>query len=34
MNTAYDPNDPIEVLIDQIEDAIDFTAIGNVPYIP
>jgi len=34
MNTAYDPNNPIEVLIDQIEDAINFAATGNVPYTP
>ena len=32
MNQPYDPNQPIEVLFDQIEDAIDFAAAGNTPF--
>ena len=28
----WDPNQPCEVLIDQIEDAIDYAASGNTPY--
>ena len=27
-----EPNQPFEVLIDQIEDAIDYAAAGNTPY--
>ena len=34
MNAPYDPNEPFEVLIDQIEDAIDYAAAGNMPYTP
>ena len=34
MNTAYDPNNPFKVLIDQIEDAINFAAAENIPYTP
>ena len=34
MNAPYDPNKPFEVLIDQIEDAIDYAAAGNMPYTP
>ena len=29
MNQQYEPNQHIEVLIDQIEDAIDYAAAGN-----
>ena len=32
MKQAWDPNQPFETLIDQIEDAIDFSAAGNTPY--
>jgi len=32
MNQPYDPNQPIEILFDQIDDAVDFAAAGNVPY--
>ena len=28
----WDPNKPFEVLIDQIEDSIDYAAAGNTPY--
>ena len=28
----WDPNQPFEVIIDQIEDAIDYAAAGNTPY--
>lgn len=28
----WDPNQPFEVLIDQIEDAVDFAAAGKTPY--
>ena len=28
----WDPNQPFEVLIEQIEDAIDYAAAGNTPY--
>ena len=28
----WDLNQPFEVLIDQIEDAIDYAAAGNTPY--
>ena len=34
MNAPYDPNEPIEVLIDQIEDGIDYAAAGNMPCTP
>ena len=34
MSTAYDPNNSIVALIDQIEDAIDCTAAGNVLSVP
>ena len=34
MNAPYNPNKPFEVLIDQIEDAIDYAAVGNMPYTP
>ena len=28
----WDPNHPFEVLMDQIEDVIDYAAAGNTPY--
>ena len=34
MNMLYDPNEPIEVLINQIEDSIDYAAAGNMPCTP
>ena len=32
MNQPHDANQPIEVLFDQIEDAVDFAAAGNTPF--
>lgn len=32
MNKPYDPNKPFEVLIDQIEDAIEFAAAAKCPF--
>ena len=29
-----DPNEPIKVLINQIEDSIDYAAAGNMLYTP
>ena len=34
MNEPYDPNQPIEVLIDQIEDEIDYADAGNAAFTP
>jgi hypothetical protein len=34
MKADWDPNQPIEVLIDQIDDAIDMAAAANNPYTP
>ena len=34
MNMPYDPNEPIEVLINQIEDGIDYAAVENMSYPP
>jgi hypothetical protein len=32
LNTAYDPNQPIEALFQQIQDARAFTVAGGQPY--
>ena len=32
MNEEWDPNQPIEVLYDQIEDAVEFASAGKAPY--
>lgn len=32
MNQQHNPNQPIEVLFDQIDDAIDYAAAGNTPF--
>ena len=29
MNKAWDPNQPIKVLFDQIEDAVDYASVGK-----
>jgi hypothetical protein len=34
MKADYDANQPIELLFDQIEDAVDFAAAGDCPYTP
>ena len=34
MNQQHDPNQPIEVMIGQIEDAIDFESVGKVDFTP
>jgi hypothetical protein len=34
MKADYDVNQPIEVLIDQIDDAVDMAAAGKTPYTP
>ena len=32
LKESYDLNQPFEVLIDQVEDAVDYVSVGNVPY--
>jgi hypothetical protein len=32
LRTGYDPNQPIEALIDQVEDAVSLAAAANTPY--
>ena len=32
MNQDWDPNQPFEVLIDQIEDSVAYAAAGDMPY--
>ena len=34
LKTAYDPNQPIESLFNQVENALNYTATGNTPYSP
>ena len=34
MNEPYDPNKPIELQFDQIEDAIDHATAGNSAFTP
>ena len=34
LKTAYDPNQPIESLFDQVENALDYAAARNTPYSP
>ena len=34
MRTKYDPNQPIEILFDQVEDSISLAAAGQAPYTP
>ena len=34
MNEPYDTNQPFEVIIDQIEDAIHFVSVGEALYTP
>ena len=34
LKTAYDPNQPIEILFNQVENTLNYTATGNTPYSP
>ena len=34
MKESYDPNQPPELLIQQIQDAVDYAAHANCPYLP
>ena len=34
LKTAYNPNQPIESLFGQVENALDYAASGNTPYYP
>ena len=34
LKEPYDPNETIETLIDQVEDALEYAAVGKDPYTP